>query len=280
MSDTEARVRLHARLNNDVVPIAYCRHAQARILVRENQAVWADGKLILNDAIAIKGNRDPHPVLAKCYKGIDHRAKYSLESLLVSERLLPVIEAVMGPEHMPRATVNGYGDTILSFDGSVPMLPSDDPDCRPLRDTSKVIPCASAWIEVFGENGVTLYLNRSGPCKHGPDVGCSNCGRLVDGTQETFRVSETKMSRCGPSSDLTLSEAEQKAEQEAAEEDCSPPGTRHKSSEKRILLPESGGMLDVFAFELRNVLNTFLNPEGPWLMDLPFPPGTEPLAEE
>lgn len=45
------QIRLHARIarSGDLTAIAYCRQAQARILVREGHAEWQGNKLVLRD---------------------------------------------------------------------------------------------------------------------------------------------------------------------------------------------------------------------------------------
>lgn len=232
MSETEARVRLHARLHEDVVPIAYCRHAQARILVREGQATWTEGRLVLTDAIAVR-HKGRHPVLAECYTNLDHRAKYSVQTLEITEQILPVIEAVLGPNAVT-ARLNSYGDTILSFKGK-----QTDTDA------------SEGWIEVFG-HALVIYLNRYGSTHTGaPCLISTGDATWSEYSQETIHIDENKVGRRGPG-DKNPADA---------------------SRSRAITYTTTGDMADNLAFELQVLRTVLEDPRAPLLIHLPCPDG-------
>lgn len=133
----EARVRLHAKIGDEIVPIAYCRHPQVRLLVREGQAVWEDGKFVLIDAVAIR-HPHRHPSLENCYEEVDYRTKNTVRCLRLAEDIAPLIEAVTGLT--VGSSVSGTGEVVLTFQ----HIPFD------------------GWVEVWQDH-VAFYLNREGP---------------------------------------------------------------------------------------------------------------------
>lgn len=90
------RVRLFARLGEELTVIALCRHAQARILIREGQASWNDDKLVLHDALAVPTGARPD--IADLYKQAERSFRYSQEGIERGETLLNLVESIPWPD--------------------------------------------------------------------------------------------------------------------------------------------------------------------------------------
>ena len=93
---SEPRVRLFAALSaGEVTPVALCRQAQVRILVREGQARRDEaGRLVLVDALAVLGDGRRHPALEKCYEVPEERARYAAKGLRAAELVLERLDVV------------------------------------------------------------------------------------------------------------------------------------------------------------------------------------------
>ncbi len=147
---SETRVPLHVRLIGEVVPIAYCRHAQVRILLREGQAAWYDGQLVLTGATPRP--KDGHPLLAPCYEDLDRHAFLAVETLSNAELVVPILEAGLGvPLRVRRLRST---EVVISFRN----FRNDEedhlkPDCVQPNEVH-------GWFEI--SETICMYLNRHG----------------------------------------------------------------------------------------------------------------------
>jgi len=247
------QVRLHARVpQTDITtPIAYCRHAQARILLKHGLAEELDGKIILKEAVAAP--QDPHPMLRGCWDALEAKGAYNKECLGNVEQFLPLLEALPKCiEVIPR--LDSTGEPRIDLENKEYQKLWRYPKDPEVTDP----PLGTKWVSgnlFVGPTSFTFLLNRYTTVKKESKEHSLTLNETpVHNSQESLRARPKagEVVRLGPPKYPSKGE--------------DPP-----RPSSRFPIPEGEDILDLFIRELAIFSEVVENPDAPWVHEMEVP---------